>query len=60
VDLLAAAEGSGGVYQNLVHGFNTTGTGGCHKQVSRFEVRIRCCRIILDVMASFGGVERLP
>ena len=53
--LLVAAEGSGGVYQNLVGGFNAILTG-CHKQVSRMEVRIGCSLHGLDVMASFDGV----
>ena len=50
-----AAEGSESVYQNLARGFIAIGTG-FHKQVSRFEVHIRCCRISLDIMAYFDGV----
>ena len=58
VALLAAPEGSGGVYQNLVGGFNDSRTGS-HKQVSNLEVHICCSLHGPDVMASSGGIHSM-
>jgi hypothetical protein len=51
VVLLVASEEIGGVFQNLVGGFNAIGTGS-RKQVSRLQVRIGCSIHGL----SFGGL----